>query len=171
MLSCKCSLCILDINHLSLISFADMFSPSTGCLLILLMISFAMQNLLSLLSPHSIIFAFVSFAQETDPKRYCYNLFQRVFCPSFSIGVLCFQDLKSFWAYFYIWMCEFYAALKLLISLDHVKSNPTPLLLFTFIGFIETWGTPSYRGLSQTNLSWSHRCVPWSQLTAHHSFP
>ena len=47
-------------------------------------------------------------------------------------------------------MYEFYAALKLLISLDHVKSNPMPLLLFTFIEFIETCGILSYRGLSQT---------------------
>lgn len=30
---------------------------------------------------------------------------------------------------------------------------------------------PSYRGLSWANLLWSHHCVSWSQLTAHHSFP
>ena len=38
---------ILDINPLSVASFANIFSHSIGCLFVLLMISFAMQELLS----------------------------------------------------------------------------------------------------------------------------
>ena len=44
------------------ISFANIFSPSVGCLFILLMVSFAVQKLLSLIRSHLFIFALISFA-------------------------------------------------------------------------------------------------------------
>ena len=53
-------LCILAINPLMVISFANSFSHSVGCLFILLMVSFAMQKHLILTGPHSFIFAFIS---------------------------------------------------------------------------------------------------------------
>ena len=40
-------LCILEINPLSVASFANIFSHSEGCLLVLFMVSFAVQKLLS----------------------------------------------------------------------------------------------------------------------------
>ena len=40
---------MLDINLLSVISFANNFSHSVGCLFILLMVSFAVQKLLNLI--------------------------------------------------------------------------------------------------------------------------
>ena len=43
---------ILDINPLSVASFANIFSNSIGCLFVLLMISFAMQELLSFIRSH-----------------------------------------------------------------------------------------------------------------------
>jgi len=43
------SLCILDTNPLSDMSFASVFSYSVGCLFALLMVSFAMQNLFILM--------------------------------------------------------------------------------------------------------------------------
>ena len=52
---------MLDITHLSVISFANIFFDSVGCLFILLMISFAVQKLLSLISSQLFIFAFISF--------------------------------------------------------------------------------------------------------------
>ena len=41
--------CILEINALLVASFANIFSHSVGCLLVLFMVSFAMQRLLSLI--------------------------------------------------------------------------------------------------------------------------
>ena len=60
-LSCMRCLYILDINPLSVIPFENSFSHSVGCLFILLMASFAMQKLLSLIRPHLVIFPYISF--------------------------------------------------------------------------------------------------------------
>ena len=48
-LSCISSLYILEINPLLVTSFANIFSQSVGCLFILLMVSFAVLKLLSLI--------------------------------------------------------------------------------------------------------------------------
>ena len=48
-LSCMSCLYILEINPLSVVSFAIIFSHSEGCLFPLLMVSFAVQKLLSLI--------------------------------------------------------------------------------------------------------------------------
>ena len=45
LLSCMSCLQILEINPLSVASFADIFSHSEGCLMVLLMVSFAVQKL------------------------------------------------------------------------------------------------------------------------------
>ena len=56
-LSC---LYILEINSLSVASFAIIFSHSEGCLFTLLIVSFIVQKLLSLIRSHLFIFAFIS---------------------------------------------------------------------------------------------------------------
>ena len=68
-LSCMSYLYILEINPLSVVSFAIIFSHSEGCLFTMLIVSFAVQKLLSLISSHlflflfhSIIFVFISIA-------------------------------------------------------------------------------------------------------------
>ena len=48
-LSCMSCLYILEINHLSVVSFAIIFSHSEGCLFTLLSVSFAVQKLSSLI--------------------------------------------------------------------------------------------------------------------------
>ena len=48
-LSCMSALCILDINLLSDILFANIFSHSVDCLFILLIVSFVIQKLFSLI--------------------------------------------------------------------------------------------------------------------------
>ena len=58
-LSCMNYLYFLEINSLSAVSFAITFSPSEGCLFILFIVSFAMQNLLSLIGFHLLIFVFI----------------------------------------------------------------------------------------------------------------
>ena len=50
---------ILEINPLSVVSFA-IFSHSEGCLLTVLIVSFAVQKLLSLIRSHLFIFVFIS---------------------------------------------------------------------------------------------------------------
>ena len=59
-LSCRSCLYILEINSLSVASFAILFSHSEGCLFTLLIVSFIVQKLLSLIRPNLFIFAFIS---------------------------------------------------------------------------------------------------------------
>ena len=93
MLSCLNCLYMLDINHLSVISFANIISHSVGCLFVLLMVSFAMQKLLSLIRSHLFIFTFISFALGDIQKTYCCDLCQRAFCLCFPLRGLWFLVL------------------------------------------------------------------------------
>ena len=67
-LSCMSYLYTL-INLLSVALFANIFSHSIGCFFILLMVSFAVQKLLSLIRFHLFIFPFISFALEDSPMK------------------------------------------------------------------------------------------------------
>ena len=51
---------ILEINLLSVVSFAIIFSRSEGCLFTLLIVSFAVQKLLRLITSHLFTFVFIS---------------------------------------------------------------------------------------------------------------
>ena len=59
-LSCTSCLCILEINPLSVVSFVIIFSHSEDCLFTLLIVSFAVQKLLSLIRSHSFTLVFIS---------------------------------------------------------------------------------------------------------------
>ena len=59
-LSCMSCLFILEINPLSVVSFAIIFSLSKGCLFTLLIVSFAVQKLLSLIRSYLFTFVFIS---------------------------------------------------------------------------------------------------------------
>ena len=63
-LSCMSCLYILEINHLSVVSFAILFSHSEGCLFTLLIVSFAWQKLLSLIRSHFFTSVFISVTLE-----------------------------------------------------------------------------------------------------------
>ena len=56
-LSCRSCLYIFEISCLSVASFAIIFSHSEGCLFTLLIVSFVVQKLLSLIRSHLFIFA------------------------------------------------------------------------------------------------------------------
>ena len=60
---------ILEINPLSVASFANIFSHSEGCLFILFMVSFAMQKLLSLIRSHLLISVFIFVTLGVGSKR------------------------------------------------------------------------------------------------------
>ena len=53
-------LVFLEINHLSVVPFAIIFSHSESCLFTLLIVSFAVQKLLSLIRSHLFTFIFIS---------------------------------------------------------------------------------------------------------------
>ena len=59
-LSCMSCLYNLEINHLSLVSFAIIFSHSECCLFTLLIVSLAVKKLLNLIRSHLFIFVFIS---------------------------------------------------------------------------------------------------------------
>ena len=59
-LSCMSCLYILEINPLPVVSFTIIFSHSEGCLFTLLVVSFAMQKILSLIRSHLFTFVFIS---------------------------------------------------------------------------------------------------------------
>ena len=59
-LSCMSCLCILEINPLSVVSFAIIFPHSEDCYFALLIVSFVVQKLLSLIRSHLFTFVFIS---------------------------------------------------------------------------------------------------------------
>ena len=92
-LSCMSCLCILDINPLLVISFANTFSHSVGCLFILLMVSFAVQEHLSLIRSYLFIFAFVSSALGDRLEKILLQFMSKCVCLCFFLGILCFLVL------------------------------------------------------------------------------
>ena len=59
-LSCMSCSYVLENNPLSVVSFAIIFSHSEGCLFTLLIVSFAVKMLLSLIRSHLFTFVFIS---------------------------------------------------------------------------------------------------------------
>ena len=80
----SCCLCILKINPLLITSFANIFSHSESCLFVLFMVSFAMQNLLSLIGSYFFIFAFIFFTLEGWSKKILLQFMSKNLLPMFS---------------------------------------------------------------------------------------
>ena len=83
---------IFEIKPLLVASFASIFSQSVGCLFILLMVSFVVQKLVSLVRSHLFIFALISVAVG-DLRKYWNDLCQRMFCLCSLLGVLWYRVL------------------------------------------------------------------------------
>ena len=65
---------IWEIKSLSVISFAKIFSHSVAYLVVLFMVSLAVQKLLCLIRSYLFIYLFIHLfllLQEVDPKIYC----------------------------------------------------------------------------------------------------
>ena len=92
-LSCMSCLYIFEINSMSVASFVIIFSHSEGCLFTLLIVSFVVQKLLSLIRSHLFIFALIPLLWEVGHRGSCYDLCQIVFCLCFPLGVLQFLVL------------------------------------------------------------------------------
>ena len=99
-LNCINYLYILNINHLSVISFADIFSHSVCCLFILLMVSFAVQMLLSLIRFPCLFLPLFPLPEETDPKNIATTMSKSVLpmfsSRSFMVSSLTFRSLAHF---------------------------------------------------------------------------
>ena len=89
-LSCRSCLYIFEISSLSVASFAIIFSHSEGCLFILLIVSFVVQKLLSLIRSFFFFKSLILFPLlwEVGHRGSCCDLCQRVFCLCFPLGVL-----------------------------------------------------------------------------------
>ena len=81
--SCMSYLCILEVNPLSVTSFANIFSHSVGCLFILFMASFTVQKLLSLIRSHLFIFVIIFITPGSGSKRTMLRFMSKNFLPVF----------------------------------------------------------------------------------------
>ena len=83
--NCIGCLYTLGTNPLSVISLAIVFSHSGGCLLILFIVSFALQKLLSWIMSLFFIFIFISSTLGGGSKTIWYDLCQGVSCLCFPL--------------------------------------------------------------------------------------
>ena len=91
---------ILEINPLSVTSFANIFSQSVDYFFILFMISFAVQNLVSLIRSHLFWLLFLP-PWENGLRKHFYNFYVRECLPmlssrSFKVSFLIFKILGHF---------------------------------------------------------------------------
>ena len=87
-LSCTSCLYILEVNPLSVVSFAIIFSYSKGCLFTLIIVSFAVQKVLGLIRSHLFTSIFISILEEVTHRGSCFDLCHRMFCLCFPLRVL-----------------------------------------------------------------------------------
>ena len=92
---------ILEVKPLLAASFANIFPQSIGCLFILLMVSLAVQKLVSLIGSRLFIFALISIALGDLPKKTLVrfmseNVLPIFFSRSFMVSCLIFKCLSHF---------------------------------------------------------------------------
>ena len=105
--SMRC-LYILEINPLSVVSFANIFSHSEGCLFVLFIVSFAVQKLLSLIKSHLFIFVFISVTLGVGSKKILLwfmskSVFPMLPSKSFIVSGLTFKSLIHLEFIFGVW--------------------------------------------------------------------
>ena len=97
---------ILEINPLSVVLFAIIFSHPEGCLFSLLVVSFAVLKLLSLIRSHLFTFVFISITSEVGHRESCFDLRHWVFYLSFPLRILYFLVLRlGFWSILSLFLC------------------------------------------------------------------
>ena len=92
---------ILEINPLSVVSFANIFSHSEGCLFLLFMVSLAVQKLLSLIRSYLFIFVFIFITLGDGSKKILLRFMSKSVLPMFSsksfiVSGLTFRSLINF---------------------------------------------------------------------------
>ena len=99
--SCMSYLYILEINPLSVASFANIFSHSLACLFALFMVYFAVQKLLSFIRSHLFIFVFIFITVGCGCKRILLWFMSKSVLPMYSsksyiVSGLTFRSLIHF---------------------------------------------------------------------------
>ena len=100
-LSCISCLYILEINSLSVVYLAIIFSHSEGCLFTLLIVSFAVQKLLSLIRSLLFTFVFISITLGGESEKNLLRFMSSSVGPMFSskssiVSDLTFRSLIHF---------------------------------------------------------------------------
>ena len=93
LLSCVSCLCILEIKPLMASSFAYIFCHSVGCLFVLIMVSFSLQKLVSLIRSHLFAFAFCCLG-ILNLRKHCCDLSENILpiiSSSFMVSCLMFK--------------------------------------------------------------------------------
>ena len=88
-LSCMSCFYILEINPLSVTSFASIFSHSVNCLFILFVVSFAVQKLLSFIRSHLFIFVFIFITLGDGSKKILLQFMSKSVLHSLFYSILC----------------------------------------------------------------------------------
>ena len=115
----------MDINPLPDV-LADMFSHSVGCLFILLMISFAVQELFSLMKSHLFIFSFVSLLWGNILDENFLWAMSEIFLPMFSFRI------------FMVWSLTFKSLIHfLLILVCGIKRRSSFIFLHVSVQFLQ----------------------------------
>ena len=130
-LTCMSCLYTVEINPLSVTSFANISSRYVYGLFILFMVSFAVQKVLSLDRSHLFIFVFISITLGDRFKKNCCDLHKRVFCLCFPLRVLQYLILLLGQIHFdFIFKNKnVYLLENVLISFFYMQlSSPAPLI-------------------------------------------
>ena len=115
---------IFEINPLSVALFANIFSHSEGCLFILLMVSFAVQKLLSLIRPHLFIIIFIFITLGGGSKK--------ILLKYMSKTVLLMFSSKSFIVSGLTFRSKSILSLFLCMMVGNVLISPFYMQLFSF---------------------------------------
>ena len=77
---------MLDINPLLVVSLANIFSHSVGCLFVVMVVFFAVQTIL--IRSHLFIFACISFTIGRQIQKILLQFMSKSVCQYFPLGVL-----------------------------------------------------------------------------------
>ena len=114
---------ILEMNPLSVASFANIFSYSECCLFILFIVSFAVQKLLSLIRSHLFIFVFILITLGDGWKKVLLRFMSKSVLPMFSsksfiVSGLIFRSLihLEFIFVYGVWKCSNFILLHVAVQ-------------------------------------------------------
>lgn len=131
------SLYLLHINSLSDIAFANIFSHSGGCVIILLMVSFIVQKLFTFIY---FIFAFVSLVWGKISRKILLRPMSQEFTASTCLGVLCLKTPTLIHLEFFVCVCfkkvvQFhpFGFSCLVFPTSFIEKDPFPIVYSSFL--------------------------------------
>ena len=135
LLSCMSYLYILEINPLSVASFATIFSHYIGCLFVFFMVSFVVQKLVHLIVSHCLIFISVTLG-DRYMKTFAWLISENVLLMfssrSLTVSCLMFKSVSHFELIFVhgVRECSFFIDLHAAVqfSQNHLLKRLFPIL-------------------------------------------